>query len=131
MKVLSSSAIALLTVFSSYNGELLAQSCLNCWINPQTGQQESLDYLIPRPVPQNEPSPTVSESLSPEEEKKEDASTESEADQKEDSPDSETDKEEDNPIFDEPIDRLEEEEEPQPLPRTQIEPRLRYRQRNQ
>ncbi|MGK7932331.1 MAG: hypothetical protein AB4041_12985 [Microcystaceae cyanobacterium] len=124
MKLQSSFVIALLTLLGSHNGNLLAQSCLNCWINPQTGQQESLEHIIPRQEPTNETPPVVSEPLSPERERerKEEVSPSSEGEKKDDS----SPQPENPPLFDDPIDRLGEETEPQPLPRTQVTPRLGY-----
>ncbi len=113
------SAIAFLTAIGTNSGEILAQSCLNCWINPQTGQEESLERIIPRQLPATPPASTVESSQpSPE------TATEKpeEGDKKEDSSPNPAD----IPIFDDPVGR--EESEPQPVPRTQVDPRLRYQQ---
>ncbi len=101
--------VTVLISLGSYPRLLRAQSCLNCWINPKTGQQESLERIIP---PQASPPPVVSSPPPP--------PTEGEK------PAPKAPKPPEIPLLDDPLDQVP--PDPQPLPRTQVDPRSRQGQ---
>ncbi len=104
-------SISLLLSLGVNLGSLNAQSCLNCWINPITGQQESLERIIPSSVPRTPPPPPVTNNAPDEAAKK---------------PDNGEEKPNPTQIPISEEDPRAREAEPRSLPERQIDHRLRY-----
>lgn len=130
MKLYPYVAIAFLTVLGINNGRILAQPCLNCWINPKTGQMESLDRIVPRQTPTP---PAVTSPPPPLPPLDAESPLPTETGKNPDNPpkpDETAQKKPKPPLIEgDPLDQAE--KEPQPLPRTQVEPRLRNEQQQQ